>query len=130
MRLGFVGIIVAVFLALEMVGMYLLAGEIGVLNTLLWLVASAVAGVWVIRHAGAGLQQSLMEAVQGGQAPFSVLWRTGRRFLAGALLLLPGVISDAMALILLLWPGSKAPPPTVRAPRRDDIIEGEFRREE
>ncbi len=117
------------FLALEMVGMYLLAQEIGIGGILLWMLAAMVAGVAVIRRAGAGFAPSLLAALQGGHAPFAVVWATGRRFLAGVLLIVPGVISDVLALILLLWPGPKLPPP-VGGHRDDGIIEGEYRREE
>jgi UPF0716 protein FxsA len=117
------------FLALEMVGMYLIAREIGLMQTFLWLLAAFVAGIWVIRHAGAGFLPNLATSLNQGQAPLGILWATGRRFLAGALLILPGAISDLIALALLLWPGPKLPPAT-QAPRDDGVIEGEFRRED
>lgn len=129
MRLGFFGIIAMAFLALEMVWMYLLAQEIGVGGILLWMLAAMVAGVAVIRRAGAGFAPGLLAALQGGHAPFAVVWATGRRFLAGALLIVPGVISDVLALLLLLWPGPKLPPPGP-GNRDEGVIEGEYRREE
>lgn len=129
MRLGFFGIIAVAFLGLEMVGMYLIAQEIGLARTLLWLFASFVAGVWVIRRAGAGFLPDMAASLERGHAPFGVLWITGRRFLAGALLIFPGAISDLIALLLLIWPGPK-PPPARSAARDDGVIEGEYRREE
>ncbi len=129
MRLGFFGIIAGAFLTLEMVGMYLIAREIGLARTFLWLLVAFVSGIWVIRHAGAGFLPSLATTLNQGHAPLGILWVTGRRFLAGALLILPGVISDLIALVLLLWPSPKRPP--VNPPPRDDgVIEGEFRRED
>ena len=71
----------------------------------------------------------LTTAMERGHTPFGVLWATGRRFLAGALLMFPGFVSDAIALILLIWPGA-ALPPTRPAARDDGVIEGEYRREE
>jgi UPF0716 protein FxsA len=127
MRLGFAGIIAVAFLALEMVGMYLIAGKIGWPSTLLWLIASFFGGSWVIRRAGAGFLPALSASINRGHAPFAILWATGRRFMAGALLILPGAISDVIALGLLLWPGPRLPP---ARPRDDGVIEGEFRREE
>lgn len=129
MRLGFVGIIAVAFLALEMVGMYLIAQEIGLIRTILWLLAAFVSGIWVIRHAGAGFLPNLSASLNQGHAPFGVLWVTGRRFLAGVLLILPGAISDLIALVLLLWPARK-PPLGRQATRDDGVIEGEFRRED
>jgi UPF0716 protein FxsA len=129
MRLGFFGIIAVAFLALEMVGMYLIAQEIGVMRTVLWLLTAFVSGIWVIRHAGAGFLPNLALSLNEGYAPFGVLWVTGRRFLAGALLIFPGAISDLIALVLLIWP-TPPMPPARQAARDDGVIEGEFRREE
>lgn len=129
MRLGFFGIIAVAFLALEMVGMYLIAQAFGWALTMLWLLAAFISGIWVIRHAGAGFLPNLTTSLNQGHAPFGVLWVTGRRFLAGVLLILPGAISDLIALALLLWPGPKLPA-TTQAARNDGVIEGEFRRED
>lgn len=149
MRIGFVGIIAVAFLALEIVGIALVAGEIGGLRTFLWLLVAAMAGGWLIRTAGAGFMPELMHATASGQDPFSVMWRTGRRFLAGMLLIFPGAITDVMALLILLTAGlprvagpvptghggpGKGPTPHGPRPqpgRTDgDVIEGEFRRED
>ena len=129
MRLGFVGIIAVAFLALEMVGMYRIAQSIGAAPTGLWLIAAVIAGVWVIRRAGAGFLPGLATSLERGHAPFGVIWTTGKRFLAGVLLILPGAIGDLVALVLLLWPAPRIPPAR-GAPARDDVIEGEFRRED
>ncbi len=129
MRLGVFGIIAVAFLALEMVGIYRIAQDIGWAVTLLWLLAAVVAGVAVIRRAGSGFLTDLLASAQAGHTPIAVVWSTGRRFLAGTLLIFPGIFSDLLGLLLLLWPGPKLPPPG-RATRDDDVIEGEFRREE
>ena len=129
MRLGGVGIIAEAFLALEMVGMYLIAQEIGLMRTVLWLLAAFASGVWVIRHAWAGFLPNLATSLNEGKAPFSVLWATGRRVLAGALLILPGALSDMIALVLLMWPAPKLPP-AQKATNEDGVIEGEYRRED
>lgn len=155
MRLGFVGIIAVAFLALEIVGIALVAGEIGGLRTFLWLLGAALAGGWLIRTAGAGFMPELMQATAGGQDPFSVMWAAGRRFLAGLLLIFPGPITDVLGLLLLLTTGlPRLSRPTTphrpgSGPRADDaraytsrgnqrqgdeeddnVIEGEFRRED
>lgn len=150
MRMGYAGIIAVAILALEIVGMALVGGRIGVLSVILWLVADLFLGAWLIRSTGAGLMPELMQAAHSGRDPISALWRTGRRFLAGLLLIFPGFFSDAVALLLLLSAGlPQAPAPAARQnpasgpspgqPRgarsgpggRDDgVIEGEFRRED
>jgi len=135
MRLGFAGIIAVAVLALELVGIYHIGQRIGLWWTLLWLVGGVLVGVSIMRKAGAGLMPRLAAALQQGHEPLGVLWATGRRFLAGLLLILPGAGSDILGLLLLLWPSPPMPPPTPGAARRaqrtgDDVIEGEFRRED
>jgi UPF0716 protein FxsA len=108
---GFGGIIAVAFLVLEIVGITLMAGEIGLFITLLWLVADLFIGGWLIRSAGVHFASELMQATAQGKTPFSTLWTVGRRFVAGALFIMPGFISDAIALALLLsagWPRAKA----------------------
>jgi hypothetical protein len=83
MRLGFVGIIAMAFLALEMVGIYRIFQSIGGAPTFLWLIAAVIAGVGVIRRAGAGFLPALAASLERGHAPFGIIWTTGRRFLAG-----------------------------------------------
>lgn len=129
MRLGIFGIIAVAFLALEIVGIYLIGKQVGGLATAIWLLLDGLLGVLVIRRAGAVFPALLRDAMQRGHAPLAPLWATGRRFLGGALLILPGPISDLIALPLLLWP-SPPTPPARRTAANDDVIEGEFRREE
>lgn len=110
-----------------MVGIYLSGRQIGGLYTLLALLLGLALGGWTLRLAGVALLPELMHSLQAGHTPWGVLWRTGRRLLAGLLLILPGFFSDAIALVLLLWPATMGP----IQPRSDDsVIEGEWRRDE
>lgn len=71
-----------------------------------------------------------------GGTPLRAVFGSAKNLLAGVLLILPGVISDLLAVVLLLLPGAAhtaGPGPTSAGRRRaanDDVIEGEFRREE
>lgn len=138
MRLGFLGIIAVAIPALELVGIYLVGQRIGLAWTFIWLFGAVVAGVMVMRSTGEGFMPRMAQAAARGEDPFSVLLASGRRFLAGVLLILPGLGSDLIALLLLLWPSppGMAPGPQTqrpqanRPPPSDDVIEGEFRRED
>lgn len=130
MRLGFLGIIAVAIPALELVGIYLIGQRIGALWTLVWLFGAAAAGVLLMRTTGAGFLPRVTQALAQGEDPFSVLLASGRRFLAGVLLILPGLGSDLIALTLLLWPSPAARPQAGRAQADDGVIEGEFRRED
>lgn len=114
-------------MGLEMVGIYLVGREIGGLYTLLALLCSLAFGGWVIRHAGTSFLPELARSLQTGHAPLGVLWKTGRKLAAGLLLVFPGFVSDAAALILLIWPGAPTAAPA-RREGRDGVIDGEWSR--
>jgi UPF0716 protein FxsA len=131
MRLA--GIIAVAFLGLEMVGIYLLGQQFGLWRTLLWLLTSFILGVAVLSREGSAFMPRLIATLQQGQAPFASLWHSGRRLLAGLLLMFPGLFSDLIAALLLLWPSPPAPPAAARRSAgvgEDGVIEGEFRRED
>ena len=114
---------VLLFPALEIYTMFQLADVIG-WWLLAWLLASAMLGSALIRSESMAAVSRLAMTAQKGHSPFVAIWQSGRNILAGMLLIFPGVISDAIALILLLWPGR--PVRAGKAPVQDDgIIEGE-----
>ena len=103
---------------------------------LAWLVFAAIAGVVLIKQARFSLVTRLAAALSQGQFSLAAIIDSFRTVLAGLLLIFPGVISDVMALFLLLLPLRE--PAYQRAPRAtpngtrirsDGVIEGEFRRE-
>jgi UPF0716 protein FxsA len=111
------------FPALEIYTMFQVADVIG-WWLLAWLFASAVLGSALIRNESMAAVSRLAMTAQKGHSPFAAIWQSGRNILAGMLLIFPGVISDAIALVLLLWPGK--PARAARGPVQDDgIIEGE-----
>lgn len=69
-------------------------------------------------------------ALQSGGSPVRALINSGRNMIAGALLIFPGILSDLLALFVLLMPlrklGRFGRRPTPPAP---DAFEGEYRRE-
>lgn len=117
--------LILVFPALEIYTLFALGPSIG-WWLLLWLIASTVAGIWLIKLERMAVFGRLIASLQSGKSPVSALLASGRVLAAGLLLLFPGVISDVMALIILLLPGGtwprRAPPP------RSDVIEGEWAR--
>ena len=93
---------------------------------LVWLIGAVFIGVTLIRGEQFAIFGRLMGAVQQGQNPFRAIFSAGRVMLAGFLFIFPGVITDLLALVLLLWPRSRQLQPA----QQTDVIEGEFRREE
>lgn len=92
-----------------------------------WLLCAALAGWWWLRKAGFIAASRLLQAVQSGQPMVACILYGFIPFVAGVLLIFPGVISDVIALLLLLLPF----PPTRRetpSPQEDGVIEGEWRK--
>jgi len=131
---AWLALIIAVAIpALEMVGIYQIAQRVGWGWTFVWLIAAIWAGAALIRAQHSDLPARLKQALARGENPFDEVWASGRRLLAGVLLILPGAGSDLLALLLLLWPTARTPspiPPATASRGEAEAIEGEFRREE
>lgn len=96
---------------------------------LAWVVLAAVAGMALIKEARFALLARLAAGFAHGQFSIAALTDSARTVVAGLFLIFPGVVSDLIALTLLLLPGPRIV--TERAPRRaapGTFIEGEFRR--
>ncbi|MEU2372785.1 FxsA family membrane protein [Streptomyces pseudogriseolus] len=106
---------VAAWLVLEIWLLTLVAGASSGLVVFLILLAGIVLGSYVIKRAGRRAFRNLTETVQQQQAggPVTPGARTdsegnGLTMLGGMLIVLPGLISDALGLLLLVPPVQKA----------------------
>ena len=100
-----------------------------------WLGLSIVAGFLLLRNERIEFRSRTIAAMHGEQALLRGLFDSGRKVLAGFLLLMPGVVSDLLALVLLALPlniGRNACGPSLAAdyPRiaRRHALKGEYRR--
>jgi UPF0716 protein FxsA len=96
-----------VFLALPLAEIVLLvkAGEtIGFWPTIGLLVAAAALGFAVIRARGATMVGRLFGAMGDGRLPFEPVLDSYAVIVAGLLLIMPGFLSDAIGLLLLIPP--------------------------
>jgi UPF0716 protein FxsA len=105
MRFGWIVLLMLSFPVLEAIGIFWVADAIGSW-VLLWLLLAAIAGVMLIRVERVAWGARLLFSVQSGAHPLTALFASGRMLLAGGLLVFPGFISDAIALGLLLIPGT------------------------
>ncbi len=129
MRFSWIVLLLLSFPVLEAIGIFWAASFIGGW-VLLWLLLAAIAGIMLIRVERVAWGARMLFSVQSGANPLASLFASGRILLAGGLLVFPGFISDAIALVLLLIPGTwgqRKPDPLRSA--NDDVLEGEFRRE-
>jgi UPF0716 protein FxsA len=94
-----------------------------------WCVLAACAGMALIKEARFALVARLAAGLAQGQFSINALTDSARVVIAGLLLIFPGIISDLIAITLLLLPSRQAVPETVqRRPNGGTLIEGEFRR--
>ncbi len=107
--------------------------DIGAVSTLLLLILGAFVGMTVMRHYGLASLPRLRSALAGGQSPARPMLEAMLAQVAGMLLILPGFISDAVAVCLLLaplrrWLAARMAGPDGAVSSADvHIIEGEFR---
>jgi UPF0716 protein FxsA len=127
MRYLLIGILLG-FPLLEAVVMVRLSEALG-WWVLAWVVLAACAGAALIKEARLSMVARLTAGLAQGTFQITALTDSARVVLAGLLLIFPGVVSDLIALTLLLFPGPKA---YIESGRIRDIggsvIDGEFRR--
>ncbi|MGH9113118.1 MAG: FxsA family protein [Acidimicrobiales bacterium] len=80
------------------------AGSIGVPNTIGLLVAVSIVGAWLAKREGLGVLRRIQAATARGETPSREVADGALILLAGALMIAPGFISDAVALLLLAPP--------------------------
>ncbi|MBC8352581.1 MAG: FxsA family protein [Planctomycetes bacterium] len=79
-----------------------LAEITGVLHTLLLVVVTGVIGTWLTRSQGLQTYRKIQESLSAGQLPTDSLIDASMIFVAGALLLTPGILTDLFGFSLLL----------------------------
>jgi UPF0716 protein FxsA len=99
----------------------------------MWIAMSTTAGFVLLRNERVAFRANTAAAMHGEQFALRGLFDSGRKVLAGVLFILPGVVSDLMALILLALPlnvGHDLEPQTATAQRhrRPHAFDGESRR--
>jgi len=96
-----------------------------------WVVLAAMAGMALLKEARFALVARLGAALAAGQFSIAAFVDSARTVLAGLFLIFPGVISDFIALTLLLLP--RRVPEAVHAHAHargpGHVIDGQFRRE-
>ncbi len=103
---------------------------------LVYLVGIALLGLRLIRDEKSLFTGRMLQSMRTGDHPIKAIFGSARNIISGVLLILPGVITDMIAVILLLVPiknnqaSNTQSPYQARRAANDDVIEGEFRRED
>ncbi len=93
------------FLLFPAIELYLLVkvgSLIGAFNMVLWVFVSAFIGIWAVRSQGQGIMNHVNQEVNQGRVPQSAMLNGLLLFVAGVCLILPGLITDAIGILLLI----------------------------
>jgi|LakMenEpi03Aug12_release.lakeMendotaPanAssembly.Ray.scaffolds.fasta_scaffold469282_3 UPF0716 protein FxsA len=135
MRFFIIAAILLVFPALEIWLLIDLAQKYGWL-LLAYLLVVGVLGWQLIQEEKLAFTGRMMQTLTQGTSLPGAVFSSLKNLIAGVLLILPGVITDVLAVILLLIPSAKANKTAspfdqhYQAPANDDVIEGEYKRED
>ena len=92
------------YLAAEVAVLWLVGAQLGFLGLVTVLVASAFIGTWAVGHEGRRSLRALAGAARSGRPADAELADGMIVAAAGVLLVLPGLIGDAVGLVLLVPP--------------------------
>ena len=95
------------FIALPLIEIALfikVGGEIGSLWTILIVICTAVVGTWLLQAQGFGVLARVRSSVLAGEMPIEPVIESVLLLLAGAFLLTPGLLTDAIGFVLLIPP--------------------------
>lgn len=132
-------VVLAILLALPVLDVYItarVARWIGV-PLWIWLIGSLVAGLLLLRNERNAFRTSTVAALHGEQSLLRGLLDSGRKVLAAFLLIVPGIVTDLVALMLLALPlnvgRGLGPQPAAAgrwSPRQGnfDALDADFRR--
>ena len=99
----------------------------------IWLTGSFLAGLLLLRNERNAFRVRTVAALHGEQSVLRGLLDSGRKVLAAFLLIVPGIVTDVVALMLLALPlnvGRGFGPQPVTVGRRSsyDALDGDYRR--
>ncbi len=100
-------LLVLLFVIVPVAELYVLvqvASDIGALNALALLFLVSIVGAWIVKREGLVVLRRMQETVEQRKVPHNEVVDGFLLLLAGGLLLVPGFITDAIGLVLLLPP--------------------------
>lgn len=98
-------IILSLTVALPLIELALLikiGSSIGILATLVLIIATAILGGLVVRHQGLGVLKRMRQTIETGKTPVEPMMEGMLLMVAGGCLIAPGIITDLIGLVLLV----------------------------
>lgn len=102
MRLSYLPFLLIIMPVLEISVFIMIGGQIGVLNTVLIILFTAILGSFLLRRQGLGLLAKIQLKMAEGQVPGRDLSHGVMILVAGILLLTPGFVTDAIGFSLFV----------------------------
>ena len=102
-----VGLLLLLFVVVPLVELYVLvsvAGVIGTLPAIAALLAVSVLGVWLVKREGIGVLRRMQATAGRGEIPTNEVVDGGLLVVAGALCIVPGFVTGALGLLLIVPP--------------------------
>ena len=99
-------LMILLFPVVEIYSLYWVASRIGIANTFFTLIISALLGAGLIRAQGVFILHRLKEKLARGEVPAAAVLQSLLTFVAGIFFMIPGFVSDIIALILI-FPGTR-----------------------
>jgi len=137
------------FPLLELYIMIKVGGSIGAISTIFVIVFTGVLGSLLLRQQGLKSMLKVRQSIERGEVPALAMFESLLVFIASILLIIPGFMTDAVGLFILVapvrrWliskilglsrfkpPGNDKPGPSAPSEGHDRItIDGEFTRED
>ena len=121
-------LLLAILLGIPVVDLYatLRIGQWTGVPVWVWLALGLAAGIALLRNERLAFRARTLSALRGDEPLLRGVVDSGRKVLAGFLLLLPGVLSDLLAVALIMLPLNVGP--ALGAASGARTIEGRFRR--
>ena len=104
-------VLILLLLSVPLVELFVIvqvAGGLGAGQTILLLVVVSVVGAWMVRRSGLGVLNQIRSRLSQGEIPGNELVDGLLILLAGAFMLTPGFLTDAVGLAMLFPPTRKA----------------------
>lgn len=117
---------VVVYALAELALLIVIGQNIGVLSTLMLIVATSVIGIYVMKNKGMNSIQNVKNTMARGEAPGAALVNTLLTFSGGLLLALPGFLTDLVGVLLLMPFSRKLFQPIVYYWMRKKMKKGQF----
>ena len=101
------GVLAILFLVVPLVELAIVvqvADRFGLGTTIIWLILISVFGAWMVKHQGLAVLRRMQGQVESGNVPGREIVDGVLLLVAGAFLLTPGFLTDALGILLLLPP--------------------------